>query len=162
MNLDPTNGLVLFTDGSAWSKDRIGGWAWVAIDAGIGEESDMGWNHDTTNNRMEMTAWIEGLNALYKEFGPCTILVYSDSEYVGLGVTIRTRSRRNNVDLWPTLDEAFDQHEYVEFCHVRGHGDSYYNDMVDQLAGEARLAGQWIAEAEENEAWKYASGDFAR
>lgn len=149
MNLDPTNGLALFPDGSAWSRDRSGGWAWVAIDAGIGEEFDMGWDHDATNNRMEMTAWIKGLNTLYEEFGPCTILVYSDSEYVGLGVTIRTRSRRNNVDLWPTLDEAFDQHAYVEFIHVYGHADSHYNEFADQLAGEARLAGQCLTEAEE-------------
>lgn len=146
MNLDPTNGLALFTDGSAWTGDRSGGWAWVAIDVGGGEEFDFGWDSNATNNRMEMTAWIEGLNAIYKEFGPSTILVYSDSEYVGLGVTDRTRSRKNNVDLWIALDYAFDQHGYVEFVHIRGHGDSYYNDMVDQLAGEARQAGRSQAE----------------
>lgn len=114
----------------------------MAIDA-YGNEDDyrFGWESDTTNNRMEMQAWIEGLNYVYDTYGPCDVLVYSDSEYVGLGATDRTRKRNNNVDLWVAIDEAIRLHNSFEFVHVRGHADSHYNCEVDRYAGEARQAG---------------------
>jgi ribonuclease HI len=129
---------MLFTDGS--SKDRSGGWAWVAIDAYDGECFDIGGDSDTTNNRMEMMAWIEGLRAVHEAFGPCSIIVASDSQYVGFGAMDRTRKRNLNVDLWLELDEEIDKHLYVEFRHVKGHAGDYFNEKVDKLAGEARLA----------------------
>jgi ribonuclease HI len=140
--LDVSDGVALFTDGSSWTGDKIGGWAWVAIDNFGNEISYNGWEVDTTNNRMEMEAWIEGLGYLHYAYGPCEVLVYSDSEYVGLGAFDKTRARRNNRDLWDELDEALALHEYTEFCYVRGHEDSYYNNKADELAGEARHAGQ--------------------
>ena len=139
MGLDPSQGLGLFTDGSSWTGDRSGGWAWCLIDAFEGEETGSGAVSDTTNNRMEMMAWIEGLNTALEIVGkPCDILVYSDSQYVGLGVMDRSRRRKFNVDLWGQLDQAVDQHDLVEFCWVKGHEDSYYNVLVDELAGLAR------------------------
>jgi ribonuclease HI len=143
-NLDPAGGIGLFTDGSADYKDRSGGWAWLAIDTSQDgyEAFDMGGTSDTTNNRMEMTAWTEGLNAIYAALGPCTVVVYSDSQYVGFGSMDRSRKRNNNVDLWLAIDEAVDRHWYVEFRHIKGHNDHHYNEQVDRLAGEARLAWQ--------------------
>lgn len=134
--------MALFTDGSSYNRDRSGGWAWLAFDTFGNEEIGMGGASDTTNNRMEMQAWIEGLTFLYRAHGAIDVLVYSDSEYVGLGITDRKRKRNSNVDLWLALDEAFDRHSYVEFIHVKGHqvDGSYYNDLVDQMAGEARQA----------------------
>jgi ribonuclease HI len=140
--LNPDPAIALFTDGSSYTKDRSGGWAWLALDINEESEIGMGGADDTTNNRMEMQAWIEGLTYLFRVYGPITVLVYSDSEYVGLGATNRSRKRNNNVDLWLALDEAIDRHEYVEFNHVKGHqkDGSYYNHLVDEMAGEARKA----------------------
>lgn len=140
--LDPSEGIALFTDGSAWTGDRIGGWAWIAIDAFDGEDAGYGFASDTTNNRMELQAWVEGLTDVFKACSSCEVLVYSDSEYVGLGAMNRSRARKTNQDLWAEVDKAVDLHPLVEFVHVKGHGDSYYNDLVDQLAGEARKEGQ--------------------
>lgn len=139
-DLDKSEGIALFTDGSAWNKDGSGGWAWIAMDTSGHEAEGTGGVHDTTNNRMEMVAWIEGLKALAKALGPCHIIVISDSEYVGLGSMDRTRGRKHNTDLWPLLDAAIDTHLYVEFAHVKGHSNHVYNDRVDKLAGEARMA----------------------
>jgi ribonuclease HI len=151
LSLDPTHGVALFTDGSCWTGDRIGGWAWLALDPEEGFEQGYGWDLDTTNNRMEMIAWAEGLEWLHELHGPLTVLVYSDSEYVGFGVENRSRQRKKNVDLWGRVFSAVDAHRHVEFCHVKGHGDSHYNDLVDKMAGEARLHGQAMVAAAEME-----------
>lgn len=138
--LDTTLGIALFTDGSAWTKDGSGGWGWVAIDAFDGEEHDNGSVGDTTNNRMEMQAWIEGLNTLYDRYGPQIVLVYCDSQVVGRGYT-GEYARKTNLDLWLELQAAADLHEHVEWVWVRGHGNSKYNNLADKLAGEARRDG---------------------
>lgn len=130
--------MALFTDGSAWSHDGSGGWAWIAIDCFGNEAQHAGGEGGTTNNRMEMLAWIEGLNAIFDVHEACEVLVYSDSEYVGLGAMDRTRKRGKNKDLWIRIDHAIDHHEYVEFVHVRGHNGHCYNERVDKLAGQAR------------------------
>lgn len=137
MRLNVTSGVALFTDGSCWDQDGLGGWAWIALDAFEGEESDSGSASETTNNRMEMQAWIEGLNHIYIEHGPCIILVYCDSQLVGRGFTGQYR-RKANTDLWEELQIAADQHEHVEWIWVKGHSDSKYNNEADKLAGEAR------------------------
>lgn len=134
--------IGLFTDGSAYHVDQSGGWAWIAFDTFDEEEFDFGGESETTNNRMELTAWIEGLKSLYRSLGPCDVLVYSDSQYVGLGAMDPGRKRKMNVDLWEDLDSAVARHSYVEFVWVKGHDDSYYNHFVDELAGEARKACQ--------------------
>lgn len=138
MNLNPVNGIALFTDGSAWNVDGSGGWAWVAIDAIDGLEVGSGQaTEKTTNNRMEMQAWVEGLNALADGLGPCIVIVYCDSQLVGRGFTGEYR-RKNNLDLWDDLDDAVMRHEHVKWEWVKGHADSLYNDMADKLASEAR------------------------
>jgi ribonuclease HI len=138
MKLDKSGGIALFSDGSCHHVNRLGGWAWIAIDSFDGEEVGVGHEIGTTNNRMEMAAWIEGLDSLFRSLGPCEVFVYSDSEYVGKGAMDKTRNRRKNVDLWLQIDRAVAQHEYVEFEWVKGHHESHYNDLVDKLAGEAR------------------------
>ena len=138
--LDKRRGIALFTDGSCYYKDRIGGYAFCAIDCFGGEEVGTGAVADTTSARMEMQAWIEGLNWVFEELGSCEILIYSDSEYLVLGVTEPQRARRANLDLWFDLDQALEQHSYVEPIWVKGHADSHYNKLVDELAGNARKA----------------------
>lgn len=140
--LDNRDGLVVFTDGSAWTKDRSGGWAWVAIDHRDFLFSKHGWASDTTISRMELTAAIEALTHIGTTCGPSDILVYSDSEYVVLGCQNRSRARNKNVDLWDALDDAIDLHDEVQWMHVRGHADDPLNNLADKLAGEARKKGQ--------------------
>lgn len=137
MDLNPDKGLALFTDGSAYYKDGTGGWAWVAIDCYDGLETGSGYETDTSNNRMEMQAWVEGLNAIHEALGPCEVLVYCDSEVVGRGFTGKYACRSNG-DIWVKLFAAAQLHEYVEWVWVKGHLDSLYNDMADKLAGKAR------------------------
>lgn len=137
MKLNKDKGIALFTDGSSYYKDGSGGWAWVAIDCYEGLETGSGAVSGTTNNRMEMQAWIEGLGALLQALGPCQVLVYCDSEVVGRGFE-GIYARKKNSDLWEQLLEAAAQHEYVEWVWVKGHKDSFYNNMADKLAGEAR------------------------
>ena len=143
--LSPKEGIALFTDGSSWAKDGSGGWAWIAIDAFDGEASDAGYEHDTTVNRMEMQAWVEGLTAVFEAHGACRVLVYSDSEYVGLGAMDHTRARKKNRDWWEWIDKSIDAHLYVEFVHVRGHDGHKYNERADEMAGRARREGNQSA-----------------
>lgn len=135
---DTVQTWALYTDGSADSRDKSGGWAWIAFDAFDNEMKDSGGVSGTTNNRMEMQAWIEGLQTLLLMHGACQIIVYSDSEYVGLGAVDRTRNRTKNVDLWEALDQVIDDHMYIEFCHVKGHREDIMNHLVDKMASEAR------------------------
>jgi ribonuclease HI len=139
--LDPIKGIGLFTDGSSWSQDKSGGWAYIAVDAFDNEISDCGRVENTTNNRMEMEAWIRGLNAIFDEYGACEVIVFSDSQYVGYGAMQRERNRVANRDLWDELDEAVDRHLYIEFQHIKGHNGNSYNERVDKLASEVRRNG---------------------
>jgi ribonuclease HI len=90
---------------------------------------------------MELRAPTEALRYLHDKYGALDALVFSDSEYVVLGITDRTRARRKNLDYWARLEEAVALHHYVEFEHVKGHADNRFNIQVDKLAGEARRAG---------------------
>lgn len=137
----------VYTDGSCWTGDRIGGWAWVAIDQ-FGEELQGGSSEvDTTISRMELSGIIDALEFIYERCGPSDIVVYSDSEYAVLGIKDRTRQRKKNNDLWDWLDDITDAHGSVEYNHVRGHQGNHYNEIADDLAGEFRKGRQ----AEEND-----------
>lgn len=136
--LNPSKGIGLFTDGSSWTVDCSGGWAWIAIDCFDGETSRCGAVSDTTNNRMEMMAWIKGLEDVHQALGPCELLIFSDSEYVGKAVTYEGWGRKTNLDLWKRLDAALALHSYTEWVYVRGHSKHLYNDRVDKMASRAR------------------------
>lgn len=139
MSLNQSEGLIVFTDGSASTHDRTGGWAWVALDAFGGRLEDSGWAQDTTISRMELMAPAMALRTLEPECGgPCEVIVQSDSQYVVLGFMDPTRARRKNQDLWSYLDKAADLHDFVEMEHLRGHQGHQWNERADHLAGEAR------------------------
>lgn len=139
--LNPDKGVAIFTDGSAHYKDRSGGWGWVSIDAFGHEEVGSGYAPDTTNNRMEMLALVEGLRHIHETYGSCDVLVYSDSQYLVLGINDRTRTRKHNQDLWFDIESAIEQHSYVETNWVRGHDKSHWNNVVDEISKQARKAG---------------------
>lgn len=139
--LDPSEGLALITDGSADYRDRSGGWAWLALDAFEGMMKASGYTGDTTNNCMELMAVIEGLEQLHDAYGPSRVLVFSDSQYVVLGASNPKRARRKNNAIWTRLDQAIQEHEHVEFTHVKGHSGHLFNEMVDDMASTARRKG---------------------
>lgn len=101
---------------------------------------------ETTNNRMELTAVIEALQALKTQ---CVITLYTDSRYVMDGVkqwlpnwkknnwkTANKKSAVKNIDLWQKLDALVNQHEII-WVWVKGHAGHSENERVDQLAREA-------------------------
>lgn len=134
---------MIYTDGACKGNPGIGGWgAWLR--AGEHEKEMCGGEHDTTNNRMELTATIKALETLNV---PCTVDIYTDSVYVRDGVTKwmsnwkrnnwRTASKQpvKNKDLWQALDEAMGQHE-VDWHWVKGHSGNQGNERADQLANQ--------------------------
>ena len=135
----------IYTDGACSGNPGKGGWAAILIYNGV-EKVINGASPDTTNNRMELLAIIEGLRAL-KE--PCKVKLYSDSAYsldaFNKGWLIewkknnwRTASKQEvkNVDLWRALLIEVEKHE-VEWIKVKGHADNEYNNRCDQLARDA-------------------------
>lgn len=139
--------VELFTDGACSGNPGPGGWAFLLRHPKTGKSVERnGGEPATTNNRMELTAVIEGLASLTR---PSTVDLYSDSQYVlkGLDEWIagwkkkgwRTASKApvKNVDLWQRLDELKAVHE-IRFHWVKGHDGHPENERVDQLAVEAR------------------------
>jgi len=133
--------VTIYTDGACSGNPGPGGWAALLLFKGREKELSGG-EALTTNNRMELTAAIKALEALSR---PCAVDLYTDSQYVRLGVTAwikgwkargwKTADRKpvKNEDLWRALDAARDGHE-VTFHWVRGHADDPLNHRVDALA----------------------------
>ena len=137
---------TLVTDGSCIGNPGPGGWAAI-LRFGDQKKELWGSEPETTNNRMEMTAVIEGLSSL-KE--PCRVLVEIDSEYVKNGITKwmdawkrrgwRTASKQpvKNKDLWQKLDGAVSRHQ-VQWEWVKGHAGHADNNRCDELARQAAI-----------------------
>ncbi len=131
----------IWTDGACSGNPGPGGWGAVLVSGGKEKDLSGGEAH-TTNNRMELTAAIEALNALKK---PCDVKLHTDSQYVKNGVTQwihnwkkkgwRTADNKPvaNADLWQALEAAEARHT-VEWRWVKGHSDDEMNDRADALA----------------------------
>ena len=151
--------VEIFTDGACSGNPGPGGWAAILRwhphrrdasrqDPEYVEKELSGFAPDTTNNRMEMTAAIAGLEALKR---PCRVRLFSDSQYLRDGITRwihawkargwRTADRKpvKNVDLWQRLDAAAARHS-VAWEWVRGHAGHPENERADALARAAILA----------------------
>ena len=139
-----TRGTVtIYTDGACSGNPGPGGWGAILISNGHRREM-AGGEAETTNNRMELRAAIEALEALK---WPCTVDLYTDSNYLRQGITEwmarwkqngwRTAGRKpvKNVDLWKRLDAAQARHE-VRWHWVRGHAGDAENERADALARE--------------------------
>jgi ribonuclease HI len=136
--------VQLITDGACLGNPGPGGWAYILR---FGKHAREKWGSapETTNNRMELTAAIEGLKAL-KE--PCTVEVVTDSEYVKNGITTwihgwkrngwKTAAKKPvvNQDLWEELDRATNGHE-IRWTWTKGHASHEDNNRCDELATRA-------------------------
>lgn len=138
--------VQLFTDGACSGNPGPGGWAFVLRHPRSGKQIEhSGAERDTTNNRMELTAVIRGLESLKR---PTSVELITDSIYVGRGLSEwlarwkangwRRRERKSwaavkNEDLWRRLDELLAKHR-VRFTHVRGHTGHPDNERCDSLA----------------------------
>lgn len=146
MSLRPK--VELYCDGACLGNPGPGGWAYllrVRRAGGASEKEEAGSEPETTNNRMELRAAIQGLAALTK---PCEVSLFSDSQYVVKGIKTwldgwkRAGWRKAdkqpvmNDDLWRELDKLIQQHR-VEATWVRGHDGHVENERVDELARQA-------------------------
>lgn len=133
--------ISMFTDGACKGNPGPGGWA-VLLRHGEHEKELSGHEPQTTNNRMELRAALEGLRALKS---PCKVDLYTDSSYLKDGMTQwrfgwekRGWKKVLNVELWQELIEAAKPHT-ITWHWVRGHDGHAENERVDQLASAAAL-----------------------
>jgi ribonuclease HI len=145
----------IFTDGACRGNPGIGGWG-VLIIRGSSQTELFGAESATTNNRMELRAAIEGLQAVEPSH---PVAVYTDSQYVRNGITDwmtkwkrngwRTASRKavKNKDLWEALDNVR-QARSVSWHWVRGHSGHLQNERADALANHA--IDEYLKDGEKN------------
>lgn len=146
--------IIIYTDGSCLGNPGPGGWAAIlqlhernnaTNTTTVTERMRCGRSRRTTNNRMELRAAIEALNAITRP-GEYPIEIRSDSQYVVNGATAwmpnwkrngwRTSQRKpvENRDLWQQLDAAIQRHGSVTFTWVQGHAQDSINVETDQIA----------------------------
>ena len=146
----PTSRMMveLFTDGACSGNPGPGGWG-VLLRYGEAEKELCGFEAETTNNRMELTAAIRGIETLNRDMH---VVLYTDSTYVRDGITKwigdwkargwKTAAKKpvKNKDLWQQLEEALGDHE-VEWHWVKGHSGHDGNERADALARKGLESG---------------------
>jgi ribonuclease HI len=138
--------VAIYTDGACRGNPGPGGWGAILI-SGNRERELCGGEYATTNNRMELMAAIQALEALTR---PCRVELHTDSQYLRTGITEwlagwkargwRTAAKApvKNADLWRRLDEARARHQ-VEWRWVKGHNGHPLNERADALARQGLL-----------------------
>ena len=133
--------IEIYTDGACRGNPGPGGWGALLI-YGKRRKLMHGGERETTNNRMELTAAIEALNALQ---GPSNVILHTDSKYVMGGINDwmpnwkkrgwKTAAKKavKNQDLWQALDEAAGRHD-IDWRWVKGHDGNAGNEIADELA----------------------------
>ena len=136
--------VEIYTDGACRGNPGPGGWGALLRYNGVEKELS-GAELESTNNRMELTAAIRGLDSLQQS---CRVRLTTDSTYVKNGITQwldgwkrkgwKTANKKpvKNIDLWQQLDAVNSKHD-VEWCWVKGHSGHAENDRVDLLANIA-------------------------
>lgn len=136
--------VQLYTDGACSGNPGPGGWGAILVH-GEKEKELSGGERETTNNRMELTAVIRGLQALKR---PCRVEIYTDSQYVANAFNkgwVKSWQKSGwkkadkkpvlNPDLWQELLAAMQTHDCT-YIWVRGHAGHSYNERCDALAVE--------------------------
>ncbi|MCB0115820.1 MAG: ribonuclease HI [Caldilineaceae bacterium] len=150
--------VTIYTDGACLGNPGPGGWAAI-LRYGEHEKELSGRFRDTTNNRMELRAAVEALNALKR---PCQVELFTDSNYLRNGITKwvhgwqrngwRTASKQpvKNQDLWKALITAVDRHK-VNWQWTKGHAGDELNERADSLATDAarQVTDKDLADVEE-------------
>lgn len=138
-----TEPVIVYTDGACRGNPGPGGWGVLLVYKGQKKEM-CGGEQVTTNNRMELMAAIQALEALTR---PCKVEMHTDSKYVMLGITEwlpnwkkkgwKTASRKpvKNEDLWRRLDAAITRHQ-IQWKWVKGHSGDRGNERADSLANQ--------------------------
>lgn len=138
--------VELYTDGSCDTTTGAGGWAYL-IKCNGRESRYSGGESETTNNRMELTAVIKGLESLQR---PCEITLFSDSKYVLDGIRFwlpnwkkkgwqkSDKKPVKNQDLWMRIDELKRYHNKMLCIWIKGHNNHFENEQVDSMAHKAR------------------------
>ena len=138
--------VIIYTDGACRGNPGPGGWGAILF-SGDHEKEIWGGDLATTNNRMELMAAIQALEALKK---PCKIELHTDSQYVKNGITewlarwkargwkTTTKGAVKNEDLWRRLDSARLKHD-VDWRWVKGHAGHEHNERADALARKGML-----------------------
>lgn len=134
--------VTIYTDGACSGNPGAGGWGAVLM-FGEYKKEISGFEPNTTNNKMELTAVIKALQMLKKK---CNVKLYSDSAYVVNSISQKwldnwksngwrgaDKKPVKNIDLWQTLDELLSKHQ-VTFIKVKGHADNEFNNRCDALA----------------------------
>ena len=133
----------MFTDGACRGNPGRGGWG-VLLRYGSKEKTLHGGDPETTNNRMELTAVIRGLEALKR---PSSVVITTDSKYVLSGITEwlpnwkkrdwKTAGKKpvQNMELWQRLEQLAARHD-IEWQWVKGHSGHPENELADQLANQ--------------------------
>jgi len=142
--------IEIYTDGACSGNPGPGGWAAIILNDGKEKKRIFGGEKLTTNNRMELTAAIKGLEysihldnerpSMIKK-----IIIYTDSTYLKNGITVwvksweknnwKTADKKNvkNIDLWKQLKTLIQSKE-VDWRWVKGHSDNQMNNLADRLA----------------------------
>jgi ribonuclease HI len=139
------NSVVIYTDGACKGNPGPGGWG-VVLRSGAQQKELFGGELNTTNNRMEMMAVIQALQALKR---PCEVTLFLDSEYVRKGITEwvhgwkvrgwKTAAKQpvKNVDLWQQLDQLVTTSGHkIDWRWVKGHAGDPGNERADELAND--------------------------
>ena len=139
-----TDKVVIHTDGACRGNPGPGGWGAV-LRYRDSHKQLCGFVPETTNNRMELTAVIQALQALRR---PCDVELVTDSKYVMQGINEwlpnwkqngwRTAARKpvKNSDLWQQLESEVSRHR-LEWRWVKGHSGNADNELADRLANQA-------------------------
>jgi ribonuclease HI len=135
--------VEIFTDGACRGNPGPGGWG-ALLRYRDKERTLYGGEPNTTNNRMELTAAIEGLKALTR---PCEVVLTTDSQYVRQGITewmpnwkkrgwkTAAKAPVKNADLWQALDKEASRHQ-IDWKWVKGHSGHRENEIADSLANQ--------------------------
>lgn len=133
--------IVIYTDGACRGNPGPGGWG-ALLRRGESQRELFGGENNTTNNRMELTAAIQALQALRRA---CSVELHTDSNYLRQGITQwlanwkkngwKTAAKKpvKNADLWLELDDACQRHT-IEWRWVKGHSGNLGNEAADVLA----------------------------